>query len=159
MASSLRPVARREILPGLAVSGASVVSHGLWRWQWEGTLGAPQGATSFIPPLEGGRSQGFCPETSEREIKFILVLLPPPAPTVPALPQGHLDVDPCHPDTGTEEGLHRKLLLSSLVLLRFTCLLSISYVRTYPLIYRTGAWSLPSGGFHSSCRRPQFSTW
>lgn len=61
MASSLRPVARREVLPGLAVSAASVVSHGLWRWQWEGTLGAPLGVTSFIPPFRRRQVAGVFP--------------------------------------------------------------------------------------------------
>lgn len=70
-------------------------------------------------------------------------LLSPPAPTLPVSPQGHLDVDPFHPDLGTEEGLRKKLLLSSFILLGLMCLLNNYYECTDPLIYRTETWSLP----------------
>lgn len=127
MASPLPPVARREMLLGLVGVGASAVAKGQ-------DPGSP-GSSLVYSTFRRRRVAGVLPRGRLATNKTHR--LPALTSTSPALLQSHLDVHPCHFDLGTEEGLHRKLFLSSLVLLWLPYLLSTYHGRTYLLIYRT----------------------
>lgn len=114
-------VARREIL---LVSGASAVAKGR-------DAGSP-GSSLVYSTFRRRQVAGVLPRGRLATNKTHR--LPAPTSTSPALLQSHLDVHPCHFDLGTEEGLHRKLFLSSLVLLWLPYLLSTYHGCTYLLI-------------------------